>query len=93
MPLPQPGGRPFYNRYVVWGDKKSAKETLEEVKTKAKCAILCSNPHKPKFNFISDDKVHNCTHVCIIDNKWAATKNPSIKHYAFHFRIGIIYFV
>ncbi|XP_058463473.1 transmembrane protein 209 isoform X1 [Malaya genurostris] len=60
-PLPQPGGRPFYHRYVVIADKKSPKETLAEVKTKnkAKCAILCSNPLKPKFNFISDDKIHN----------------------------------
>ncbi|XP_053683142.1 transmembrane protein 209 [Sabethes cyaneus] len=60
-PLPQPGGRPFYHRYVVLADKKNPKETLAEVKTKnkAKCAILCSNPMKPKFNFISDDKIHN----------------------------------
>lgn len=64
MPLPQPGGRAFYNRYVVWGDnKKSPKETLDEVKSKAKCAILCTNPHKPKFNFICDDKIHHCNHV------------------------------
>ncbi|KAL9700446.1 hypothetical protein quinque_003887 [Culex quinquefasciatus] len=63
-PLPQPGGRPFYHRYVVLADKKSQKETLAEVatKNKAKCAILCSNPMKPKFNFISDDKIHNCAH-------------------------------
>lgn len=63
-PLPQPGGRPFYNRYVVISDKKSPKETLAEVSTKnkAKCAILCSNPMKPKFNFVSDDKIHNCAH-------------------------------
>ncbi|XP_055531516.1 transmembrane protein 209 [Wyeomyia smithii] len=60
-PLPQPGGRPFYHRYVVLADKKTPKETLAEAKTKnkAKCAILCSNPMKPKFNFISDDKIHN----------------------------------
>uniref|UniRef100_U5EWW8 Putative cytochrome n=1 Tax=Corethrella appendiculata TaxID=1370023 RepID=U5EWW8_9DIPT len=62
-PLPAPGGRPFYNRYVIIGDKKSAKETLLEVKNKAKCAILCTNPLKPKFNFISDDKIHqNAVH-------------------------------
>lgn len=62
MPLPQPGGRPFYTRYVVIGDKKSAKDTLAEVsiKNKAKCAILCTNQLKPKFNFISDNKIHNC---------------------------------
>lgn len=66
-PLPQPGGRPFYHRYVVLADKKSQKETLAEVatKNKAKCAILCSNPMKPKFNFISDDKIHNCAHVSL----------------------------
>lgn len=62
MPLPQPGGRPFYNRYVVFADKKSLKETIEEVNSKSKCAILVTNPTKPKFNFISDDKVHSCTH-------------------------------
>ncbi|XP_058125014.1 transmembrane protein 209 [Anopheles ziemanni] len=63
-PLPQPGGRPFYNRYVVVGDKKSTKETLAEVrcKNKAKCAILYSNPLKPKFNFVSDDKIHSCAY-------------------------------
>uniref|UniRef100_A0A182MN13 Transmembrane protein 209 n=1 Tax=Anopheles culicifacies TaxID=139723 RepID=A0A182MN13_9DIPT len=63
-PLPQPGGRPFYNRYVVVGDKKTTKETLAEVNTKnkAKCAILCSNPLKPKFNFVSDDKIHSCSY-------------------------------
>lgn len=63
MPLPPPGGRPFFNRYIVLGDKKSLKETIEEAKSKSKCAILYSNPTKPKFNFISDDKVHHCTHV------------------------------
>lgn len=62
-PLPPPGGRPFFNRYVVLGDKKSLKETIEEVKSKSKCAILYTNPTKPKFNFISDDKVHHCNHV------------------------------
>ncbi|XP_058055014.1 transmembrane protein 209 [Anopheles bellator] len=63
-PLPQPGGRPFYNRYVVVGDKKSSKETLAEVsgKNKAKCAILCTNPMKPKLNFVSDDKIHSCAY-------------------------------
>ncbi|XP_055605451.1 transmembrane protein 209 isoform X2 [Uranotaenia lowii] len=63
-PLPQPGGRPFYHRYVVLADKKSSKETLAEVatKNKAKCAILFANSLKPKFNFISDDKIHNCAH-------------------------------
>lgn len=62
MPLPQPGGRPFFNRYVVIGDKKTPKETIAEVKNKSKCAILCTNQLKPKFNFISDDKVHNCAY-------------------------------
>lgn len=63
MPLPQPGGRPFYNRYVVIGDKKSIRETVEEVKAKTKTAIMMNNPTKPKFNFISDDKLHHCSHV------------------------------
>lgn len=62
-PLPAPGGRPFFNRYIVLGDKKSLKETIEEVKSKSKCAILYTIPTKPKFNFISDDKVHHCNHV------------------------------
>lgn len=62
-PLPPPGGRPFFHRFVVLGDKKLLKETIDEVKTKSKCAILYTNPIKPKFNFISDDKVHHCTHV------------------------------
>lgn len=58
LPLPQPGGRPFF-RYVVVGDKKAQKETLSEVKNKAKCAILCTNLLKPTFNLISDDKIHS----------------------------------
>lgn len=62
-PLPQPGGRPFFNRYVIIGDKKTPTETLGEVKNKANCAILCTNLMKPKFNFISDDKIHNCVNV------------------------------
>uniref|UniRef100_A0A1B0GN24 Uncharacterized protein n=1 Tax=Phlebotomus papatasi TaxID=29031 RepID=A0A1B0GN24_PHLPP len=62
MPLPQPGGRPFYDRYVIVGDKKSQKETLAEVRNKSKCAILCTNPIKPFFNFISDDKIHESVH-------------------------------
>lgn len=65
MPLPQPGGRPFYNRYVVFGDKKAPKETIEEVRFKSKFAVLCTNPAKPKFNFICDDKIHNCNHVSL----------------------------
>lgn len=62
-PLPQPGGRAFFNRYVVSGDKKSPKEIIAEVKNKTKCAILCTNVMKPKLNFISDGKIHNCVHV------------------------------
>lgn len=61
-PLPQPGGRPFYNRYIILGDKKTPNETIAEVTNKAKCAILCTNPLKPKFNFISDAKIQNCIH-------------------------------
>lgn len=63
MPLPQGGGRPFYSRYVILGeDKRSAKDTVALVQNKAKCAILCSNPLKPKFNFISDGEIHNCAY-------------------------------
>ncbi|KAG4066219.1 hypothetical protein HA402_000443 [Bradysia odoriphaga] len=61
-PLPQPGGRAFFNRYVVAGDKKSPKEIIAEVKNKTKCAILCTNVMKPKLNFISDGKIHNSVH-------------------------------
>ncbi|XP_073837897.1 transmembrane protein 209 [Musca autumnalis] len=63
MPLPQGGGRPFYNRYVIIGEeKRSAKDTVALVQNKARCAILCSNPLKPKFNFISDGEIHNCAY-------------------------------
>ncbi|XP_013117544.1 transmembrane protein 209 [Stomoxys calcitrans] len=63
MPLPQGGGRPFYSRYVIIGeDKRSAKDTVALVQNKARCAILCSNPLKPKFNFISDGEIHNCAY-------------------------------
>ena len=63
-PIPQPGERPFYSRYVVIGDKKSPKEIIAEAKAKnTKCAILCTNLMKPKFNFISNDKIHNCNQV------------------------------
>lgn len=64
-PLPQPGGRAFFNRYVVSGDKKSPKEIIAEVKNKTKCAILCTNIMKPKLNFISDGKIHNSVHVSL----------------------------
>ncbi|XP_075161880.1 transmembrane protein 209 [Haematobia irritans] len=63
MPLPQGGGRPFYSRYVIIGEeKRSAKDTVALVQNKARCAILCSNPLKPKFNFISDGEIHNCAY-------------------------------
>ncbi|TMW52904.1 hypothetical protein DOY81_002020 [Sarcophaga bullata] len=63
MPLPQGGGRPFYSRYVIIGEeKRSAKDTVALVQNKARCAILCTNPLKPKFNFISDGEIHNCAY-------------------------------
>ncbi|XP_018795793.1 PREDICTED: transmembrane protein 209 [Bactrocera latifrons] len=63
MPLPQGGGRPFFSRYVIMGkEKRSAKETLALVKNKAHCAILCTNPQKPRFNFISDKEIHTCAY-------------------------------
>lgn len=60
LPLPQPGGRPFYDRYVIMGDKRSHSELMAEIETKnkTKCAILVSNPLKPVFNFISAKKVN-----------------------------------
>lgn len=64
-PLPQPGGRPFYNRYVILGDKKTPKECLAEFRAnQTKCAILfTTTTATPKFNFISNDKIHNCVQV------------------------------
>lgn len=62
MPLPHPEGRPFFNRYVIVSEKKSQKEIVEQVKNKSKCAILCTNVNKPKFDFISDEKIHHCGH-------------------------------
>ncbi|XP_054735214.1 transmembrane protein 209-like [Anastrepha obliqua] len=63
MPLPQGGGRPFFSRYVIIGkEKRSAKETVALVKNKAHCAILCTNPQKPRFNFISDNEIHTCVY-------------------------------
>ncbi|KAM7355476.1 transmembrane protein 209 [Cochliomyia hominivorax] len=63
MPLPQGGGRPFYSRYVIIGEeKRSAKDTVALVQNRAHCAILCTNPLKPKFNFISDGEIHNCAY-------------------------------
>ena len=59
--------RPFYNRYVVIGDIKKSNTDLhilsEINKNKAKCGILCSSTLSPKFNFISDNKIHNCAYV------------------------------
>ncbi len=58
-------GRPFYDRCVMQSDnKKTSKEILDfvKIKNKAKCAILVNNPLKPKFNFISSEKIHNFSH-------------------------------
>lgn len=60
MPLPHPEGRPFYNRYVIVSEKKNHKEIVDQVNNKSKCAILCANINKPKFDFISDNKIHHC---------------------------------
>lgn len=82
-PLPPPGGRPFFNRFVVLGEKKSLKETIDEVKAKSKCAILYTNPIKPKFNFISDEKIHHCTHVSSFDHfKCLNCNKNSLKFYS-----------
>lgn len=59
LPLPQPGGRPFYDRYVIVGDKKSHSELMAEVKNKAKCAILVSNPLKPILHFVTPQKIND----------------------------------
>lgn len=65
LPLPQSGGRSFYNRYVVVSDKNMTQDMIIEAqnKNKSKCAILCSDPMRPKLNFISDNKVHKCRQV------------------------------
>lgn len=64
MPLPN-RNRPFYSQYVIEidGSMKSQTEILNEMKNKAKCAILCMNPMNPKINFISDEMIHTCAHV------------------------------
>uniref|UniRef100_A0A1A9W8C5 Transmembrane protein 209 n=1 Tax=Glossina brevipalpis TaxID=37001 RepID=A0A1A9W8C5_9MUSC len=63
MPLPQNEGRPFYSRYVVVGEeKRSGKDTVALVQNRARCAMLCTNPLKPKFNFISDGEIHACAY-------------------------------
>lgn len=63
LPLPN-RNRPFFSQYVIEidGNKKSQMEILGEVKNKAKCAILCMNPMRPKINFISDEVIHTCAH-------------------------------
>lgn len=58
LPLPQPGGRPFYDRYVLVGDKRTHSEWMGEIKNKTKCAFLASNSLRPVFNFISAKKVN-----------------------------------
>lgn len=63
-PLPQPGGRPFYTRYVVHGDKRTADEIKAEVRNKSGCAILCTSaPQRPRFNFITTRTIHSSVHV------------------------------
>uniref|UniRef100_D3TPF5 Uncharacterized conserved membrane protein n=1 Tax=Glossina morsitans morsitans TaxID=37546 RepID=D3TPF5_GLOMM len=63
MPLPQNEGRPFYSRYVVVGEeKRSVKDTVALVQNRARCALLCTNPLKPKFNFISEGEIHACAY-------------------------------
>lgn len=62
-PLPQPGGRPFYTRYVVHGDKRTHDEIKAEVRNKSGCAILCTNgQQRPKFNFITARTIHSSVH-------------------------------
>ncbi|XP_070509802.1 transmembrane protein 209 [Chironomus tepperi] len=56
--------RPFYNRYVIIGDSKKTNVdhyVKEATRNKSKCAILCSNPITPKFNFVTD-KIHGSSH-------------------------------
>lgn len=59
LPLPQPGGRPFYDRYVIVSDKKSPSELIADVKNKAKCAILVSNSLKPVFHFVCANEINH----------------------------------
>lgn len=56
--------RSFYNKFVIVVDTKiSQTEVLALVKNNQKCAILCSNAHKPpKFNFIGENKIHKCAY-------------------------------
>nr|XP_016942632.2 transmembrane protein 209-like isoform X2 [Drosophila suzukii] len=63
MPKPQDDGqRPFFSRFVIMWDKRTIMENVESlVNNKANCAILATNnlDQLPKFNFISDKKLHD----------------------------------
>ncbi|XP_016965041.1 transmembrane protein 209-like [Drosophila biarmipes] len=68
MPMPQDVGyRPFFSRFVIIGDKRSIKENVESrVNNKASCAIMATSylDQLPKFNFISDNRLHDCVYNC-----------------------------
>ncbi|XP_037720559.1 transmembrane protein 209-like [Drosophila subpulchrella] len=61
--MPQDEGqRPFFSRFVIIWDKRTIMENVESlVNNKANCAILATNnlDQLPKFNFISDRKLHD----------------------------------
>uniref|UniRef100_A0A1A9ZG90 Transmembrane protein 209 n=1 Tax=Glossina pallidipes TaxID=7398 RepID=A0A1A9ZG90_GLOPL len=61
LPLPHKANRPFYSRYVIIAQhNRCALDSVAMVNNRAGCAILCTNPLKPKFNFISHGEIHGC---------------------------------
>lgn len=67
--LPQPGMRPFYDRYVEFSDEtKPNKITHND----SEFAIFYENNIKPKFKFICEEKIIYCQSVSA--NKHCASK-------------------
>uniref|UniRef100_A0A1B0BYW4 Transmembrane protein 209 n=1 Tax=Glossina palpalis gambiensis TaxID=67801 RepID=A0A1B0BYW4_9MUSC len=63
LPLPHKANRPFYSRYVIIAEhNRCPLDTVAMVNNRAGCAILCTDPLKPKFNFISHGEIHNCAY-------------------------------
>uniref|UniRef100_A0A1A9VSU6 Transmembrane protein 209 n=1 Tax=Glossina austeni TaxID=7395 RepID=A0A1A9VSU6_GLOAU len=63
LPLPHKINRPFYNRYVIIAQhNRYAPDSVAIVNNRAGCAILCIDPLKPHFNFISHGEIHSCAY-------------------------------
>uniref|UniRef100_A0A1B0G556 Uncharacterized protein n=1 Tax=Glossina morsitans morsitans TaxID=37546 RepID=A0A1B0G556_GLOMM len=61
LPLPHKANRPFYSRYVIIAHRY-ALDSVAMVNNRAGCAILCTNPLKPNFNFVSHGEIHSCAY-------------------------------